>query len=120
MKVCVKVTPLREEVHRPIKQLEMHRSCHPMFNYFDNIFSQRAWERAYRDHRRKIETAKAVVDCRPPLIYNHIQLNLKKFKKETERLRFIERENRWLMERIAFIMRTQDACDILNDYRQRW
>ncbi|XP_072477959.1 uncharacterized protein CFAP97D2 [Notamacropus eugenii] len=120
MKVCVKVTPLCEEVRKPIKQFKMHRSCHPVFNYFDNIFNQKSWERAYRDHRRKIEAAKAVVDCGTPLIYNHIQLNLKKFKKETEKLRFIERENRWLMERIAFIMRTQDACDILNDYKQRW
>ncbi|XP_020820789.1 uncharacterized protein CFAP97D2 [Phascolarctos cinereus] len=120
MKVCVKVISLCEEVHGPIKQFEMHRSYHPMFNYCENIFNQKSWERAYKDHRRKVENAKAVVDCSPPLIYNHIQLNLKKFKKETERLRFIERENRWLMERIAFIMRTHNTCDFLNDYRQRW
>ncbi|XP_051840220.1 uncharacterized protein CFAP97D2 [Antechinus flavipes] len=120
MKFCVKVTPLSEEGKGPIKRFKMHRPCCPLFNYFDNIICQKSWERAYRDHRRKVETAKATVDCGPPVIYNHVQLNLKKFKKDAERLRFIDRENRWLMERIAFIMRTQDACDILNDYRLRW
>ncbi|XP_074155716.1 uncharacterized protein CFAP97D2 [Sminthopsis crassicaudata] len=120
MKFCVKVIPLSEEGKGPIKRFKMHRPCCPLFNYFDNIICQKSWERAYRDHRRKVETAKATVDCGPPVIYNHVQLNLKKFKKDAERLRFIDRENRWLMERIAFIMRTQDACDILNDYRLRW
>ncbi|XP_074048762.1 uncharacterized protein LOC141491945 isoform X2 [Macrotis lagotis] len=174
MKFCVKVTPLGIEVRKLTKQSKMHRSCHPVYNCCDNVFNQKSWERAYRDHRRKgvlmprlrrlriprqghsteffsdphagcpgllnpqgstepprsinqgvlmprlrrlkiprqglsseffstphagcpgllnppgstehprsinqVETAKAIVDCGPPLIHNHIQLNLKKFK----------------------------------------
>lgn len=51
--------------------------------------------------------AKSVIDNKPPQTYMHLHLKLKKLQIEEERLAEVERENRILLEKISYIMRTK-------------
>ncbi|XP_012620987.2 uncharacterized protein CFAP97D2 [Microcebus murinus] len=68
---------------------------------------QRAWEKAYRDHRRKVQDARPLVDTCAPPTFPHLHLRLKRLKLEQEWLSAIERDNRLLLERVARVMRTR-------------
>lgn len=70
----------------------------------------------YDTHRRKVFSAKAVIDNKPPQTYMHLHLKLKKLQVEEERLATIERDNRILLEKMSFVMRTQGRVDNRNDY----
>jgi hypothetical protein len=82
-----------------------------------NEFLQQKWDYLrYEDHRRKVHAAKPAVDNTKPHQYMHIHVKLKKVQKEEERLQEIEKGNRWLLERMARIMKTRGAIDNVNDY----
>ncbi|XP_064348959.1 uncharacterized protein CFAP97D2 isoform X1 [Camelus dromedarius] len=68
---------------------------------------QRTWEKAYQDHRRKVQEAQPLVDTRAPLTLGHLHLKLKKLKLEEGRLSVIDRDNRLLLEKVSCIMRTR-------------
>ncbi|XP_058403703.1 uncharacterized protein CFAP97D2 [Diceros bicornis minor] len=69
------------------------------------------WERAYQDHRRKVQDAQPLVDTRAPLTRSHLHLKLKKLKLEEERLAVIGRDNRLLLEKVSCIMGTRGQAD---------
>uniref|UniRef100_A0A8C7BRK3 CFAP97 domain containing 2 n=1 Tax=Neovison vison TaxID=452646 RepID=A0A8C7BRK3_NEOVI len=66
---------------------------------------QRTWEKAYQDHRRKVQDAQPVVDARAPWSLGHLRLKLKKLKREEARLATIARDNRLLLEKLSRVMR---------------
>ncbi|XP_048200062.1 uncharacterized protein CFAP97D2 [Perognathus longimembris pacificus] len=66
---------------------------------------QQAWEKAYQDHRQKVQHAQPVVDTRAPATFSHLHLKLKRLKLEEERLSIIDRDNRLLLEKVASAMR---------------
>lgn len=55
----------------------------------------------------QVLTSQAVIDNRPPHTYMHIHLKLKKLQVEEERLAVVERDNRILLEKMSWIMRTK-------------
>ncbi|XP_012517286.1 PREDICTED: uncharacterized protein C17orf105 homolog [Propithecus coquereli] len=80
---------------------------------------QHAWEKAYRDHRKKVQDARPLVDTCAPPTFLHLHLRLKKLKLEQERLCVIERDNRLLLEKVARVMRTRGQTDSRNDSTRR-
>lgn len=64
-------------------------------------------------------SAKPVIDNKPPKTYMHLHLKLKKLQMEDERLAIIERDNRILLEKMCYIMRTRGRVDNKNDYEQK-
>ncbi|XP_045422676.1 uncharacterized protein CFAP97D2 isoform X2 [Lemur catta] len=76
---------------------------------------QRAWEKAYQDHRRKVQAARPLVDAGAPRPCLHLQLKLKRLQLEQERLSVIERDNRLLLEKVARVMRTRGQTDSRHD-----
>ncbi|XP_037590930.1 uncharacterized protein CFAP97D2 isoform X2 [Cebus imitator] len=79
----------------------------------------RTREKAYEDHRRKVQSAQPLVDTRAPLTFHHLQLKLKRLKLEEERLSVIQRDNRLLLEKVASVMRTRRQTDGKNDSTHR-
>ncbi|CAI9179055.1 unnamed protein product [Rangifer tarandus platyrhynchus] len=69
-------------------------------------YLQGTWEKAYQDHRRKVQEARPVVDSRAPPTLSHLCLKLGKLKLEEGRLSTIDRDNRLLLEKVSCIMRT--------------
>lgn len=57
-----------------------------------------------------------MVDTRAPQTYMHLHMKLKKLQLEEERLAMIERDNRILLEKMSFIMRTKGRVDNRNNY----
>ncbi|XP_029336849.1 uncharacterized protein CFAP97D2 isoform X2 [Mus caroli] len=80
---------------------------------------QRAWEKAYQDHRKKVQNAQPLVDTHPPRIYSHLCLKFKKLKMEEERLSIIDRNNYLLLQRVASAMKTRGQTDGRNNFTQR-
>ena len=70
-------------------------------------------------HQSIYTIAKAVIDNKPPQTYMHVHLKLKKLQVEEERLATIERDNRILLEKMCYIMRTRGRVDCENDYMQK-
>ncbi|XP_028993327.1 sperm axonemal maintenance protein CFAP97D1 isoform X2 [Betta splendens] len=100
--------PEQPQSERAVMQ---HRAYQPL-QPAGNKYLQQKWDKASYDlHRRKVESAKAVVNTSPPKTYGHLALKLKKQQLEEEWTRKIERENDMLMEKIAHIMRTTGAVD---------
>lgn len=60
-----------------------------------------------------------MVDTKPPQTYMHLHLKLKKLQLEEERLATIERDNRILLEKMSFIMRTRGRVDNRNNYEYK-
>lgn len=60
-----------------------------------------------------------MVDTRAPQTYMHLHLKLKKLQLEEERLATIERDNRILLEKMSYIMRTQGRIDNRNNYEYK-
>ncbi|MEJ1274221.1 CFAP97 domain containing 2 [Cricetulus griseus] len=80
---------------------------------------QRAWEKTYQDHRKKVQNAQPLVDTHPPQTYGHLHLKLKKLKMEEERLSVIDRENILLLRRVASAMTTRGQTDSSNNFTHR-
>ncbi|XP_069858016.1 uncharacterized protein CFAP97D2-like isoform X5 [Dipodomys merriami] len=78
---------------------------------------QRAWEKAYQDHRHKVQNAQPLVDTRAPPTFSHLHLKLKRLKGspclqlEEERLSVIDRDNRLLLQKVASAMRNKRQTD---------
>ncbi|XP_032258443.1 uncharacterized protein CFAP97D2 [Phoca vitulina] len=77
------------------------------------------WEKAYQDHRRKVQDAQPLVDAHAPRSLSHLHLKLKKLKLEEERLATIDRDNRLLLEKLSCILRTRGQTDRSNNCTQR-
>ncbi|XP_038180737.1 uncharacterized protein CFAP97D2 [Arvicola amphibius] len=80
---------------------------------------QRAWEKTYQDHRKKVQNAQPLVDTRPPQTYSLLYLKLKKLKVEEERLSIINRDNWLLLQRVASAMRARGQTDSGNSFTHR-
>ncbi|XP_060237398.1 uncharacterized protein CFAP97D2 isoform X1 [Meriones unguiculatus] len=79
---------------------------------------QRAWEKSYQEHRKKVLNAQPLVDTHPPQNYSHLHLKFKKLKMEEERLSVIDRDNCLLLQRVASAMKTRRQTDGQNDLTQ--
>ncbi|VCX41958.1 unnamed protein product, partial [Gulo gulo] len=77
------------------------------------------WEKAYQDHRRKVQDAQPLVDARAPWSLGHLRLKLKKLKLEEERLAIIDRDNRLLLEKLSCIMRTGGQTESRNSHTHK-
>lgn len=98
---------------------EMHRSYQSILPC-QNKLLQKRWDKTYYDeHRRKLANVAPVVDTRPPQTFMHLHLKLKKLQLEEDRLDIIERDNRILLEKMAYIMRTKGRVDNYHDYRNK-
>nr|XP_048312545.1 uncharacterized protein CFAP97D2 isoform X2 [Myodes glareolus] len=80
---------------------------------------QRAWEKTYQDHRKKVQNAQPLVDTHPPQMYSHLYLKFKKLKMEEERLSTINRDNWLLLQRVASAMRARGQTDSRNNFTHR-
>ena len=60
-----------------------------------------------------------MIDNQAPETYMHMHLKLKKLQVEEERLAVVERDNRILLEKMSFIMRTKGRIDNWNQYTQK-
>lgn len=97
----------------------MHRAYQPITPANNKLLKKR-WDMSrYDTHRRKVFSAKAVIDNKPPQTYMHLHLKLKKLQVEEERLATIERDNRILLEKMSFVMRTRGRVDNRNDYEHK-
>nr|XP_033803522.1 uncharacterized protein CFAP97D2 [Geotrypetes seraphini] len=94
----------------------MHRSYQPILPCSSKYLQQRWDQTYYNEHKKKVQSAKPVVDTNTPLTYGHLNLKLKKLKLEEDRLAVIERDNRLLLEKMSCIMRTTGSVDNKNDY----
>ncbi|KAM5181656.1 LOW QUALITY PROTEIN: uncharacterized protein CFAP97D2 [Mantella aurantiaca] len=95
---------------------KMHRAYQPILPC-GNKYLQQKWDKTYYDeHKRKVQSAKPMVDTNSPHTYVHLNLKLKKLKLEEERLSTIERDNRLLLEKMSTIMRTKGRIDNKNNY----
>ncbi|XP_063809464.1 uncharacterized protein CFAP97D2 [Pseudophryne corroboree] len=94
----------------------MHRAYQPILPC-GNKYLQQKWDKTYYDeHKRKVQSAKPMVDTNSPQTYVHLNLKLKKLKLEEERLSVIERDNHLLLEKMSTIMRTKGRIDNKNNY----
>jgi len=99
--------------------VEMYRSYQSVLPTHNKLLQQR-WDTTYYDeHRRKVRDATSMVDTRAPQTYMHLHLKLKKLQLEEERLATIERDNRILLEKMSYIMRTRGRIDNRNDYEYK-
>ncbi|XP_069613636.1 uncharacterized protein CFAP97D2 [Ranitomeya imitator] len=97
----------------------MHRAYQPILPC-GNKYLQQKWDKTYYDeHKRKVQSAKPMVDTNHPQTYVHLNLKLKKLKLEEERLTIIERDNRLLLEKMSTIMRTKGRIDNKNNYEAK-
>lgn len=97
----------------------MHRAYQPITPANNKLLKKRWDMSSYNTHRRKVQSAKAVIDNKPPQTYMHLHLKLKKLQVEEERLATIERDNRILLEKMSFVMRTRGRVDNRNDYEHK-
>ncbi|XP_061485371.1 uncharacterized protein CFAP97D2 [Rhineura floridana] len=97
----------------------MHRAYQPILPC-GNKYLQQQWDKAtYEEHKKKIKTAKPVVDTSTPPTYGHLHLKLRKLKLEKDRLSITEKENHLLLEKISCIMRTKGRIDNKNEYEAK-
>ncbi|XP_055958063.1 LOW QUALITY PROTEIN: uncharacterized protein CFAP97D2 [Patella vulgata] len=94
----------------------MHRSYNSILPTSNRLLQQKWDERIITKHRRKVKDVQSIVDTKAPPTYMHLHLKLKKFQLEEERLTTIERDNRILLEKMAYIMRTRGRVDNKNNY----
>ncbi|XP_039250546.2 sperm axonemal maintenance protein CFAP97D1-like [Styela clava] len=97
----------------------MHRAYQPILPSHNRLLQQKWDETYYNEHRRKVQSARSVVDTSAPQTYVHMHLKMKKLQLEEERLSTIERDNRILLEKMSFVMRTRGRVDNRNDYQNK-
>ena len=97
----------------------MHRAYQPITAANNKLLKKRWDQRSYDLHRSKVANSKSVIDNQPPDTYMHIHLKLKKLQVEEERLAVVERDNRILLEKMSWIMRTKGQVDNWNHYKQK-
>ncbi|XP_070173850.1 sperm axonemal maintenance protein CFAP97D1-like isoform X2 [Littorina saxatilis] len=97
----------------------MHRSYNSILPCQNKMLQQRWDTTYYNEHRRKVKDAAPMVDTKAPPTYMHLHLKLKKLQLEEERLATIERDNRILLEKMSYIMRTRGRIDNRNNYEYK-
>ncbi|XP_052785251.1 sperm axonemal maintenance protein CFAP97D1-like isoform X1 [Mya arenaria] len=105
----------------------MHSQGHTkMFRSYQSVLPssnkllQMRWDQTYyKEHRRLVKEAQPMVDTKAPATYMHLHLKLKKLQLEEERLATIERDNRILLEKMSYIMRTRGRVDNRNNYEYK-
>merc|ERR1739848_140988 len=114
-------SPPKLEVKQTKLKLEdiTHRAYQPLTPANNKLLKKRWDQFSYQTHRRKVSEAKSVLDNRPPETYMHLHLKLKKLQMEEERLATVERDNRILLEKMSYIMRTKGRVDNWNSYDQK-
>merc|ERR1712134_117906 len=98
---------------------KMHRAYQPITAANNKLLKKRWDQRQYDLHRAKVHTSAAVIDNHAPETYMHMHLKLKKLQVEEERLAVVERDNRILLEKMSYIMRTKGLVDNWNNYTQK-
>jgi len=98
---------------------KMHRSYQSILPTHNKLLQQRWDDTYYNEHRRKVRDACPMVDTKAPPTYMHLHLKLKKLQLEEERLATIERDNRILLEKMSYIMRTRGRVDNRNNYEYK-
>ncbi|XP_013411461.1 uncharacterized protein C17orf105 homolog [Lingula anatina] len=98
---------------------KMHRSYQSILPTHNKLLQKRWDETYYNEHRRKVRDAVPIVDTKAPQTYMHLHLKLKKLQLEEERLATIERDNRILLEKMSYIMRTRGRIDNRNNYEYK-
>ncbi|TPX64930.1 hypothetical protein SpCBS45565_g05531 [Spizellomyces sp. 'palustris'] len=99
-------SPVLHHTHRhappPPAQNWSHRHYNPPHPTASKLLSKK-WEDKSRSlHLKKIKEAKSTIDSRPPRVWPHLEVRLKRVQVEQERLQEIERNNHILLDRIAF------------------
>lgn len=97
----------------------MHRSYQSILPTHNKLLQKRWDTTYYNEHRRKVRDAAPMVDTKAPPTYMHLHLKLKKLQLEEERLATIERDNRILLEKMSYIMRTRGRVDNRNNYEYK-
>jgi len=97
----------------------MHRSYQSILPTHNKLLQQRWDTTYYNEHRQKVRDAAPMVDTKAPPTYMHLHLKLKKLQLEEERLATIERDNRILLEKMSYIMRTRGRVDNRNNYEYK-
>lgn len=97
----------------------MHRSYQSVTPCQNKLLQSRWDKQYYEAHRRKVASAGPTVDTKAPRTFLHLHLKLKKLQLEGERLATIERDNRILLEKMAYIMRTEGRINNKNDYEYK-
>merc|ERR1712154_603138 len=98
---------------------KMHRSYQSILPTHNKLLQQRWDTTYYNEHRRKVRDVQPMVDTKAPPTYMHLHLKLKKLQLEEERLATIERDNRILLEKMSYIMRTRGRVDNRNNYEYK-
>jgi len=97
----------------------MHKAYQPVTPATNKLLQQRWDNKYYNEHRRMVFESRPMVDTKPPQTYMHLHLKLKKLQLEEERLATIERDNRILLEKMSYIMRTKGRVDNRNNYEYK-
>jgi len=97
----------------------MHRSYQSILPTHNKLLQKRWDTTYYNEHRRKVRDVQPMVDTKAPPTYMHLHLKLKKLQLEEERLATIERDNRILLEKMSYIMRTRGRVDNRNNYEYK-
>eukprot|EP00794_Sanderia_malayensis_P011051 gene11051-12217_t len=97
----------------------MHRAYQPITPANNKLLKKRWDTTRFHFHRKKVCQAAAVIDNRPPKTYMHLHLKLKNLQIEEERLAEVERDNRILLEKMSYIMRTRGSVDNRNYYQHK-
>ncbi|XP_069098125.1 sperm axonemal maintenance protein CFAP97D1-like [Pleurodeles waltl] len=85
-------------------------------NQRQNTVLKKKWDsQHYQGHRSRVEAAKSEIDNKPPKVFLHQHVQMKKLQMELERMAVIEKDNRLLLDRIAHIMRTKGCVDNWNE-----
>ncbi|XP_003451634.1 uncharacterized protein CFAP97D1 [Oreochromis niloticus] len=83
-------------------------------------YLQEKWDKAAYDmHRKRVMTAKPVVNTGPPKTYSYLTPKQKNRKTESLRTLEIQRENDRLREKISYIMSTPGKIDNWNFYEKK-
>lgn len=98
---------------------KMHRSYQSILPASNKLLQMKWDQTYYKEHRRLVRDAQPMVDTKAPATYMHLHLKLKKLQLEEERLATIERDNRILLEKMSYIMRTQGRVDNRNNYEYK-
>jgi len=97
----------------------MHRAYQPITPANNKLLRKRWDEYSFQFHRKMVDTAAPMIDNKPPKTYMHLHLKLKNLQLEEQRIAEVERDNRILLEKMSYIMRTKGIVDNRNDYQQK-
>ncbi|KAL3846822.1 hypothetical protein ACJMK2_017776 [Sinanodonta woodiana] len=98
---------------------KMFRSYNSILPTHNKLLQMKWDQKYYKEHQEKLMQAKPMVDTKAPATYMHLHLKLKKLQLEEERLATVERDNRILLEKMSYVMRTRGRVDNRNEYEYK-